>query len=168
MATVVWSKVPDAVLQLAHEIIVGHHPELLEFNIGFIFRSEASTLGGKAVLGQASKVSAKLATVLDMDGLIWLPEDVWYSSGQQGKRAMLDHCLCHFTVQLDGSLTTRAHDIEEFKEIIERYGLWNEDLRATANALSRAGEQLHLPILPQNHNGQLIALEPAEMAVQIE
>lgn len=160
---VIWSKVPDNVLEIAHNIIVEHHPLLLNFNIGFIFRSEVGTAGGKIVLVQALKVSAKLAPVLDLDALIGIAEDVWYSLKPESKRALIDHELCHLSVSPDGSLSIRGHDIEEFNEIIERYGFWNTDLIATGASFSRANEQLRLPVIPETHTGQLIALEPAVM-----
>jgi hypothetical protein len=160
-----WSKVPDDVLKLAQDIIWEHHPELTEFAIGFIFRSEASISGGKMVLGQASKVTGKYSPFIDLDGLVWLAADVWTTLSMHQKRALIDHELCHFEVNQEGALTMRGHDIEEFKCIIERYGLWKSDLIAFAPAVIQAS-QVRLPGFERNGRG-VVAVEPETFKVEV-
>lgn len=145
---------------LAEEIIRKYHPALEEFSIAFVFRSEASTAGGRTVLGQAAKVPAKLAPFMDHDAIIWLAKDMWHTLNTIQKRALIDHELCHLSVGTDGSLQVVGHDIEEFKVIVERYGLWKSDLRDIAPAFVDA-TQLTLPEFetPRKQGG-VMALEP--------
>lgn len=160
-----WSKVPDDVLRLAKEIIREHHSELSEFTIGFIFRSEASTSAGKMVLGQASKITGKYLPFVDLDGLVWLAGDVWPGLSMNQKRALIDHELCHFEVDPEGNLKMRGHDIEEFRVIIERYGLWKEDLIDFAPAVIQA-TQGRLAGFERNGRG-VVAVEPETFKVEV-
>lgn len=160
-----WIKVPEDVLKLAQEIIWEHHQELTEFAIGFIFRSEASTNAGKMVLGQASKITGKYLPFVDLDGLVWLAGDVWPSLSMNQKRALIDHELCHFEVDPEGNLKMRGHDIEEFRCIIERYGLWKADLIDFAPAVIQAS-QTRLPGFERNGRGA-VAVEPETFKVEV-
>lgn len=156
-----WGKVPQEVIDLATEIIREHHPDLEDFAIGFIFRSEASVSGGKLKIGEASKVTGKYSPFVDLDGLIWLARDQYYGLSMHQRRALIDHELCHFTLN-EGNLTIRGHDIEEFRVIVERYGLWKSDLIDFAPAMVEA-TQTRLPGFERNGRG-VIAVEP-EVAV---
>lgn len=160
-----WKKVPDDVLELAQEIIWEHHPELNEFAIGFIFRSEAAMSGGRKKIGEASKVTGKLTPFVDLDGLVWLAGDVWYTLSANQRRALIDHELCHFEVNQEGNLVIRGHDIEEFKCIIERYGLWKADLIDFAPAVIQAS-QPRLSGFERNGRGA-IAVEPEAFRVEV-
>lgn len=162
-----WHKVPQQVLDLANEIIEEYHPELAEFNIGFLFRSEAATSAGRMVLGQAAKAPAKLAPFMDLDGIIWLAEVEFLSFSPLQRRALIDHELCHFEVNDAGELTLRGHDIEEFKVIIERYGLWRTDLEFVAPAIV-AATQAPLPGFERSRRqGGVVAVEPAALTLAV-
>lgn len=154
-----WSKVSDEVLSLAYDIIREYHPKLLEFNIGFVFRSEAGTSAGRRIIGQAAKAPAKLSPFMDLDGIIWLAEDVWLNLDSAQKKALVDHELTHFQVGSDGSLSLRGHDVEEFYDIILRYGLWRSELQIAAQAFQIA--QQKLPGFERN--GKVVALNPEAM-----
>jgi hypothetical protein len=156
-----WRKVPEQVLELANEIIAEHHPDLEEFNIGFIFRSEASSSGGKRIIGQAAKAPAKLAPFMDLDGIVWLALDFWMNADALQKRALIDHELCHFEVNNAGELTLRGHDIEEFREIITRYGLWSVDLNFIAPAILAATQTTLPGFERERRQGGVVAVEPA-------
>lgn len=159
-----WNKVTDDVLQMAQELIRLYHPELMEFNIAFVFRSEAGLSGGKRVLGQASKAPAKFAPFMDLDGLVWLAEDVWYQMSETQKKALIDHELCHFIVGMDGSFGLRGHDIEEFQAVIDRWGLWDMDLRTIAPSFVAAQEKLPGFDFP----GGVMALDPEMMGSKVD
>lgn len=161
-----WSKVPEEVLDLAQRIIEEYHPELEEFAIGFIFRSEASTKGSRKVLGEASKVTGKYSPYVDLDGLVWLAMDEWYKLTPHQKRALVDHELCHFEVTPEGNLTMRGHDVEEFRCIIDRYGLWDLDLNFIAPSIINAAQGA-LPGFERNGRG-VVAVEPDGLRVELE
>lgn len=158
-----WIKAPDEVIKMALEIIAEHHPELLEFSVGFIFRSEASVSAGRRILGQASKVTGKYSPLLDLDGLVWLAADEWPRLSINQKRALIDHELCHFGVNEDGNLVMIGHDIEEFRCVVERYGLWTSDLRAFAPSVIQATQAR---LTGFERNGRVVAIEPDALKVE--
>jgi hypothetical protein len=64
------------------------------------------------------------------------------------QEAIIDHELCHIAIQVDGSdagpkydghervkYRVRRHDLEEFREIIERHGAYKEDVGEFANTV---------------------------------
>ena len=160
---VTWMEVPQNVLDMASGIIEANHPDLLDARIGFIFRSEAQTGNGKQTWGKAQKVSDKLKVYLDFDFLIWLARDVWAGLSANQKMALLDHELCHCLYE-DGKLSMRPHDVEEFTEIIDRYGLWRNDLEAMAISMRDAKlEQNTLPgiIDSLKRSGAVLSVEVA-------
>lgn len=142
---VIWTEVTQSVLDMASGIIEAHHPHLLDARVGFIFRSEAESSAGKEVWGKAQKVSDKLKVYLDFDFLIWIARDAWASLSINQKQALLDHELCHCLYK-EGAASMRPHDIEEFTQIVDRYGLWRLELAQMANSMRDAKpEQDTLP-----------------------
>lgn len=138
-----WDVVPGAVLDLAGELIKKHHPNLRNARIGIVFRSEASSVNGKRVLGKAEKINAKWKPLLreDLDFVIWLAADFWLGEATpMQQKALLDHELCHCKFDQYYNPVIVGHDIEEFNAIILRYGNWLEEMKYTAAAF-----QPHIP-----------------------
>lgn len=163
-----WEKAPQSVLNLAQELIEQYHEHLLDARIGFVFRETGQVTGGRLTVGQASKVSAKEKVYSNLDFIIWLAADFWRYSKAERCRALLDHELCH--CQLDPNTDEwkiRPHDFEEFKEIIDRYGFWSDDLYRARETFAQAVQD----VLPgfedkkdiEKMQGILIALEPSTM-----
>lgn len=153
---VAWSEVPQSVIHLAEELIEKYHPDLQEAEIGIVFRSEPSTTGGKMTIGHAGKVPENIKPYLDTkyDFLIWIAETYWQSASDIQRRAILDHELCHCDYS-DGKAAMVHHDIEEFNEIIERYGLWRVDLIKANMAFEKARQSP----LPGMKTGKVGAVE---------
>jgi len=124
-----WSKAPQEVIDIAEELISNYHSHLEGANIGFLFRDEPIVSMGKIVMGQASKFPVKMQPYVSLDFLIWIAEESWHQLGYTQKLALIDHELCHCAYNEDkDTWTMRKHDVEEFNEIIERYGFWKRDL----------------------------------------
>lgn len=144
---------------IATRLIDEHHRHLLDTRVEFVFRDKASKSKGKVTLGKARKVSGLNAFLSrrtedgeDTDGadffVIELAQDEWDDMPPSKRRALIDHELCHCTIEYDEekdvvTLGIRAHDVEEFTEIIERHGLWKDDLADFAKATK---EQLELSL----------------------
>lgn len=136
----------DEVDEIAKELIEKHHQDLLEEDVVFLMRSKAAKSDGRAVLGTASKLSEKQRTLMGSDALfvIEIAADEWKSLGKLQRIALVDHELCHCTVEeteKDGYVERKAkirqHDLEEFYDIVRRYGAWKDDIK-------EIGEQLKL------------------------
>jgi hypothetical protein len=140
------------------------HTHLRDASIGYIFHDEEITNGGKvewasAGLGIMRGPSAKHWgrfiewTIFRMIGyqpdfIILIDRNIWNGLDAAQKVALIDHELCHCQQATDAfggprfnQITGRpiwriaAHDIEEFHGVIERNGIWNDDVAETARVI---------------------------------
>jgi hypothetical protein len=147
------------VRDIAESLIPDFHPHLAEKTILYVFRSEASEKKGRVVLGTARKVSGLNAYLAFRDMLesqdlsqrllpaltgearqsapaapsfyvIEIAHDTWLRLEGPQRIALVDHELAH--IGDDGMV---GHDVEEFREVIERHGLWKPDLKEFAKAM---------------------------------
>jgi hypothetical protein len=143
---------------MANEIVEKYHPDLKEANIGFLFRDETQVSQGKEVLGKASKVPDRLKPYLDYDFIIWIDESAWIKLMDHQRKALIDHELCHCTLD-EGAAKMVHHDIEEFQAIIERHGVWHSDLAAFAMAVQKSPQmELALEIEEARKDGRIEAI----------
>jgi len=84
-----WTEVDNEVLEIAQDMIAAYHPDLLEANIGFLFRDEGPESNGRKTWGKALKAADPLRKFLDYDFVIWLARDVWTQISPAQKRAMV-------------------------------------------------------------------------------
>jgi hypothetical protein len=153
-----WLEADPSVISTAQEIIQKYHPDLMEALIGFVFRSEAGKSLNKFIVAKACKVDRKLRPFLDDDYhfFIWIDQETWERISTEQRQALIDHELCHCTM-LDMEPKFRAHDIEEFRVILDRWGLWNYDLVSSQKELLKASRQLTLPL---DESPRVSALSP--------
>ncbi len=155
---ITYSEVPQIVITTAEELIAEFHPTLAGCRIGFVFRSQASTSGGKTIHAKTVKAPASIQPLLkeEIDILVTIAVDAFSNYGEEARRALIDHELCHI-VEGENGWGTRGHDFEEFSEIMDRYGFWNNSLWGAKPSLEKA-IQLQLGILPKQ--GSVIAINP--------
>lgn len=156
------------VYDMMRELIVQHHPELVEAQICLFWRYGIKpNKDGQIQLGQCKKISDFDRELSDYDFAIVLNHDFWFDAETTDvhRRALLDHELCHAApvyedpdasnpVQRRTESTMvhearlcwriRKHDVEEFSEIIERHGLWTHELQRMARKILAREE---LPLL---------------------
>jgi len=138
---------------IADELIPEHHPHLDGEAILYLFRSQHSEKHGKIQMARAKGVTglnAYLANREDLDAenaehesqaktppsslrVVEIAHDVWTTLDAKQKVALVDHTLCQFG--LEGM---RSPDVEEFREIVERWGLWQPDLEQFGQAVQTA------------------------------
>lgn len=124
-----------------------------EARIAWLMRTHEEVMGGRQVLGTVfmPKVQGRLKDVFiwlleekfpeGVDFLIILDADYWDESDDRLREILIFHELCHAIQKVDqyGSPRfdedgnpvwgLRGHDVEEFTDVVARYGAWNEDLR---------------------------------------
>jgi hypothetical protein len=155
-----WSEASTEVISIAQQIIKKYHDDLAKASIGFLFREDAQVSGDKLVLGKASKVPDRLKPFLDYDFLIWLSQEDYVKFDNKQREALIDHELCHCTMNEEDMPKMRHHDIEEFGCIVERYGLWKSDLITFAHSMTQAPEvQLSLQLLEAKKEGRIEAVK---------
>jgi hypothetical protein len=127
--------------------LIAEYPELADcrnFRIKFLWKHR----GGKA-LGRCLKVGDLAAHYSDADYVVWLAIDTVTEQTLADRQitALLFHELLHVQEVLDkegnptGKAGLRQHDIEEFAETVNRFGLWHADLRPAADAIHTAYTQ---------------------------
>lgn len=97
--------------------------------VGFMSSNKAKVSNGKTVFGQCERVPDRYKAFIPYDFLITVYEpNVIDFTGQQ-IRILLHHELLHCGVNMNAEPTYKVnpHDVDEFNEIIDRYGLdWSE------------------------------------------
>lgn len=156
-----WTEVPASLIELANQLIQAFHLPLKNARIGFLFRTEPTTSNGKRVWAKALKVTNHWKMYADLDFIIWIDEDMWVDLDEDRRKALIDHELCHcdFTT---GEAKIRAHDFEEFHEIVKRHGAWNHELLHLQSIFPQS-PQLPIPGFGDEPKGKVIALDPGKM-----
>lgn len=126
------------VKKIAEELIPDYHPHLEGQRVEYVFVDTIPNKGGKQVWGTMRKISslpAYLAFAGDADSedvppffCMVITKPVWEQLPDKSKVALVDHELCHATLEED-KLKVAPHDLEEFTAIVERYGLWRKDIQ---------------------------------------
>lgn len=124
----------------------------------YLFAADPPQVHGRDCWGTARKVSAQnaylyahgqrvalkdkghvLPSFIDepIEGQAFFVITIWYGVWKtmtpEQRMALVDHELCHCTFKEDkeGNITAamRGHDVEEFTEIVGRWGLWDDGLK---------------------------------------
>lgn len=143
----------------AKKIIAKHHPSLKGITILYVWRDKATRSHGSLVLGSTGRLSGRAAMLyaaavagegnpydaeLDPDDdhaayVIELPSDVWLLLEEAQRDALLDHYLTRCKIDDEGRLALRS-PVSEFPQIVERHGLWRDDLADLGRALAASGQ----------------------------
>jgi hypothetical protein len=127
-----------------------HHTHIHRAKIALAWRKKYKPdRDGHLILGKCMKTSDLQRELADWDFVILLNKEVWNDPefGSKRQKALLDHELCHAQIVLNKEgnpkrdtrkrrvWRMRNHDIEEFREIVERHGCYKKDLEEFAEAL---------------------------------
>lgn len=170
-----WSPAPE-VVEIARELIrvVEDHEPLAQVHIEFVWRDRASSSRDRTVLAKARKITGLNAFLVNhasgvVNGseanepffVVEVAFDTWGRLTPEQRVALVDHELCHLSVDRDDDgglvLSLRGHDLEEFGCIVRRHGLWKSDVTRFAGEVV---EQLALSI--DEAGSFLTSDEPAE------
>ncbi|MCM3132231.1 MULTISPECIES: putative metallopeptidase [Paenibacillus] len=113
-----------------------------------------------AIIVLSPFVDKRKKTSVKMD--LILPNKVWEHLTDQQKEALVFHELCHVEASVDKNRAPRnssndgrpvfrlcSHDLEEFKLVVEKYGLWRPDAQDFMVS-AKKGEQLTMDFPQQN------------------
>jgi hypothetical protein len=128
-----------------------YHTDLAGAKIAMAWRKNLKPdKDGRLVLGQCVKVTDLQREFIEYDFVILLNRETWIDPmfTDDKKCALVDHELCHATVDTDDEGTrydvrgrkvwrTRKHEIEEFRAIVQRHGCYKRDLELFAEALTK-------------------------------
>lgn len=145
------SVIGQPIYKLLRELVKAHHEEIIDARIAVAWcTSWRPDVDGRVILGKCVKASDLHRELAPFDFVILLRKSFWqdlHVSPEQ-RTALLDHELCHATVRLDDRTLdpvldergrkvyrVRKHDIEEFRDVVARYGCYKSDLEQFAKAL---------------------------------
>jgi len=127
-----------------------YHERLKVLKIDYEFRDEAQVSNGKVTAGRVCRVDDRNRILHDYDCIVEIGKDVWDTASEEFRIAIVDHELSHIQIFMDDDgkvkrddktdrikIYMRHHDIEEFSEILERYGAYHADLRGFLAAFDR-------------------------------
>jgi len=123
-------------------IIQEHHPHLEKLKIAYLFKHGAESKPGKVIRAgkrktwaKASLIPEKYVELLEANYkfLIEFDVHVWSQLSKPQQRALVDHEFCHCGNDIDGCYM-KHHDVEEFRDVINRHGFWKDDVKAFAQA----------------------------------
>lgn len=148
--------------RVMEDLIPKHHQHLKDAKIAMAWNfSWKADVDGRLILGKCKKVAPIDRELHGFDFVIMLNFDIWNSAEFADKQriALVDHELCHAEMAVDeetgeqkadeaGRLQwrMRKHDIEEFREIVQRHGLYKADLVDFAKTIL---EKAKTPLLEQ-------------------
>jgi hypothetical protein len=121
-------------------------PELRGYEIRVVFQERVPPVNRRGRLGTMTRLPGKMKFVSEIDAVITLGFDDWRWLSDRDRQRLVHHELEHLVV--DEGLKLIGHDFEEFKSIVELYGLESESKRfsldGAAGVLVKAGSQLDL------------------------
>ena len=133
------------IVDIANDLIREYHTDAAFANIHYIFKEEHQKSGNKVVLGKCTKQSDKLKFLHGFDFIIEFAHDIWQELNDVQKKALILHELKHISIgeDADGNikLKTSKHDLEEFRDVVEVFGLYTQDLSAFAETILEAKEK---------------------------
>lgn len=98
-------------------------------SVGFMSSNKAKISNGRVIYGQCERVQDKYKAFIPYDFLITIyePNVIEFTADQI--KILLYHELLHCGINMNAETTykVKPHDIEEFEDIIERYGMhWSD------------------------------------------
>ena len=132
----------EASAEISRNFISKHHHDLAGANFKFLCRNKAPVSGEKKVPGNIKKASPMERHICggECDYIMVICLDVWNDLSFIQRTALVDHLLTRCVAVEDpknGEMKykIRPPQVQEFPEIAERYGTWNEGLIELNNCL---------------------------------
>lgn len=134
----------DSLKEIAQALIPKDHDGLAEARIRYVLRSKASKRGGVPVPGNVYKMGGKFEFLTGCDFVVEVAGDIWNTMSPAQRTALTDHLLarCMGTPdEEDGDsmkYSLRPYSVQEFPEVAERRGPWNDSLIDMQKSLGSA------------------------------
>ncbi|MFN7929860.1 MAG: putative metallopeptidase [Blastocatellia bacterium] len=141
-----WSDAPP-VRDVANKIINQRHSHLGSVEMRYFFFSKEIKSGDEQIWGRARKVTGLNAVLVhpneDTDKQFFTIEiwrTIWDRLTPEHREALVDHELHHCWVDDNGKLQILKHDLEEFANVVRRYGPWRSNIQIFLDAANGKGQ----------------------------
>jgi hypothetical protein len=165
----------EEVKLIARDLIRQYHTHLINARIIYLFREGDWDSQGKLVFAKAHKLGGREQFLTEANFAIVINEKVWQRLNTAQRTALIDHELCHCGINGEDKegnprWTIWAHDLEEFRAIVNRHGLWRPDVQQFARSIQPYVQitlEAYLQSLPtdQPQEGGTPATAPATPAI---
>lgn len=125
----------DTAEEIALKLIPKYHHEIASAKIKFGCRNRASKVAGEKIPGNVAKASPadRWLAKEDVDFKLVVALDVWNELESRQRYALIDHLLSRCVGVEDETTgemkySIRPPQVQEFPEIVERHGKWNDGL----------------------------------------
>lgn len=140
IATIAYWKADQELHDLIYRVLREKRPNIVQLKpeIVCIFKDIASVQGGKIDIALIRKVSEKDRVVYnsDIDFVLEIGSNVWYTLNDSQKEAIIFHELLHIDIKPeDGTFILRKHDVEEFSSVVVHYGFYKSDVQDFARSV---------------------------------
>lgn len=158
-----------------YTLIDTHHEDVSHANVRVALvwaKSWKPDVDGRLTLGKCKKATDLDRELVAFDFVIMLNRDWWLhpKTTEKQQQAVLDHECCHMAITVDKDtgepvvddrgrnvFRIRAHSIEEFTEIVDRHGVYKNDVEAFARAVYRAEQASRGTFIGYTSLSQLLA-----------
>ena len=117
---------------IAVELIPRHHEHLEKAKLLYLFTEGPMRRHARPLAGKALKASGLLKHFGKADFILVFHKETWDHLTDAQRTALVDHELCHAAVKHTKAGEPRwfiqGHDLEEFRAVVERHGLWQPDV----------------------------------------
>ncbi len=150
MAERTFNRAPE-VKEIARVLIEEHHEALKPARVLYLHVDPTPKSKGRDVIATMKKLGGReqyLSGFASDDGapfdfVMTVAKSSWGELPDSKRKALIDHELCHARWDPDSSKwTTVDHDVQEFIEVAERHGPWNDGLEKLVAAVAQIDMQL--------------------------
>lgn len=110
------------------------------FSVSCVFSNQFIT--GKSPWAKIKKVSSLFKFLTGIDLVLIVVKPLWQQLSEKQKEALVLHELLHCVVKVDSEgnkvVSLCRHDLEEFAQVVEHYGLWNKGLEKFCKSIESA------------------------------
>jgi len=153
----------ESVAEISKGLIRKFHSDLVNTKIAYLYKNKPIKARGKEVIAFSSKCSGIVKVLSEYDVIMIVSYPAFQQLTDDHKIAIIDHELTHLLVDEDSTgapkLRILAHDVEEFSSIIERHGLYQQDL-------VRLGKVIQTVTVYEGKKKKVIKLKPGEDPVE--
>lgn len=145
---------------IKREITFDHYRQ---FNLVCLFASELGDSWAKI-----ERANPKVRLLAEVDLILVVAAEQWAYLSEIQQEALVFHELCHYTTNEDGKLLKVAHDVEEFSQVLRRYGPWEPARRQMFEQLKLWEEELDAREFPDPYPLESVTftnMETGESAV---
>ena len=131
----------DEAEKMANTVVVPEwHADLTDAAICHLLTTKRMKSKGRHVWAKVRKANPVENFLTGHDLVIIIDAAVWERLDESKRLALIDHELCHVERTEDektGDIGWRlvGHDLEEFRAVVSRHGMWANDIEEFDNAL---------------------------------